>query len=137
MNELFNQIRSDVAARVTLVVVSDVGDGLGERGERVARFIALVDRPSIARPTLSTYPVAGLRLAFGRRFLARRPELLLLLSPARLSRAVAPSGLSGILGSFIIISAEVRSLISNWTSGSRREIRGPRRGSVAPSPLRC
>jgi len=43
--------------------------------------------------------------------------------PVPRCRALAPPGLSGILGSFIIISTEVRSLISNWTSGSRREIR--------------
>lgn len=58
------------------------------------------------------------------------------LSHPRGCRALAPPGLSGILGSFIIISTEVRSLISNWTSGSHREMRGTR-GSVASSLLRC
>lgn len=45
-----------------------------------------------------------------------------LLSPSRiLCRALAPPGLSGIPRKvFIIISTEVRSLISNWTNGSHR-----------------
>lgn len=48
----------------------------------------------------------------------------------RLSRVRAPRVNWHILGSFIIISTEVRSLISNWTSGSHRENKGE--ASAAP-----
>lgn len=67
-----------------------------------------------------------------------------ILFPSRIlsgCRALAPPGLSGIPREvFIIISTEVRSLISNWTSGSHRGNKtreGGGRGSVEPLLLRC